>query len=153
VSRGGLRDEREYRIPAGEMAELNTHLTGVIVEEADYRGAVSDPEFTEAEQVLGRPLPQAWRSYLQGRSWLRRGWLTSGAYVWLHTPRETLGLHEAWAESTDAHPGIAIIGGDGSREQLVPDLRRDPAPMLMLDITSAGWEGAIPHAESRSGWG
>ncbi|GAB7040722.1 MULTISPECIES: SMI1/KNR4 family protein [Catenuloplanes] len=140
-------DELEYRIPASDCAELNAHIIGAIREEADYRGPLTDAEFTEAEQALGRPLPQAWRRYLQGESWFRRGWLTSGAYVWLNTPREMLGLHEAWDEATGAHTGIAIIGGDGSREQLALDLRKDPAPVLLIDITSAGWETGIPQAD------
>ncbi|BCJ64851.1 SMI1/KNR4 family protein [Polymorphospora rubra] len=125
-------DEREYLIPAAEVADLNAHIIGAITEEADYRGPVSDSEFTEAEAALGRPLPGAWRSYLQGQSWFRRGWMTTGAYVWLNTPREMLELHQVWDESTDAHPAIAIIGGDGSREQLVLDLRGDPAPVLLV---------------------
>ncbi|BCJ46443.1 hypothetical protein GCM10010168_60820 [Actinoplanes ianthinogenes] len=140
---GTGRNESEYRIPANEVAGLNTHVIGVIVEDADYRGPVDDAEFAEAEQALGRPLPRAWRSYLQGASWFRRGWLASETYVWLNTPREMLGLHEAWDEATDAHPGIAIIGGNGSREQLVLDLRKDPAPVLLLETTSAGWETGI----------
>ncbi len=139
-------DEREYRIPATEMAELNDHIIGAIMEEADYRGPVDDAEFTEAEQRLGFPLPQTWQRYLLGESWFRRGWLTRETYIWLNTPRETLGLHEAWDETADVHPGIAIIGGDGSREQLVLDLRKDPAPVLLLDTTSAGWETGIQQA-------
>ncbi|MGW4946017.1 hypothetical protein ACWEOZ_31050 [Actinoplanes sp. NPDC004185] len=143
---GTGRDEFGYRIPANEVAELNATIIGVIREEADYRGPVDDAEFVEAEQALGRPLPRAWRSYLQGESWFRRGWLTGETYVSLNMPREMLRLHEAGEEATDAHPGIAIIGGDASREQLVLDLRKDPAPVLLLDITSAGWETGIRQA-------
>jgi hypothetical protein len=132
---------------AGDVADLNAHLAGAITEEGDYCGPVSDQEFTDAAETLGRPLPTARRRYLQGTSWFRRGWLTSGAYVWLNTPREMLELHEAWKEGTDAHPGVAIIGGDGSREQLVLDLRRDPAPVLPVDITSAGWDSGIRQAD------
>lgn len=140
-------DGPEYRIPADEVADLNAHLIGAISEEADYRGPVGDHEFAEAEEALGRPLPPAWRGYLQGRSWLRRGWLTEETFVWLNTPREMLELHEAWEQATDAHPGIAIIGGDGSREQLVLDLRGDPAPVLTVDISSSGWESGIRQAD------
>jgi len=105
-------------------------------------------EFTEAEQALGRALPAAWRGYLQGSSWFRRGWMTSGAYVWLYTPREMLELHDAWGDRCiDEHPGVAIIGGDGSREQLVLDLRYEPAPVLLVDITGGGWDGAIRQAD------
>jgi hypothetical protein len=108
---------------------------------------VHDQEFIKADKALGRPLPAEWRAYLQGRSWFRRGWLTGGAYVWLNSPRETLELHDAWDTATGAHPGIAIIGGDGSRELLVLDLRSDPAPVLLVDITSSGWEDAVRQAD------
>ncbi|SDT29234.1 SMI1/KNR4 family protein [Actinoplanes derwentensis] len=148
VGQGTRRDEREYRIPANAIADLNAHIIGAIEQESEYGGPVDDAEFAETEEALGTPLPQAWRNYLQGRSWFRRGWMTSGAYVWLNTPREMLGLHEAWDEATGAHPGIAIIGGDGSREQLVLDLRRDPAPVLTVDIASAGWDSGILQADN-----
>lgn len=150
VHQVGGRDVLEYWIPAEELADLNAHLVGAITEEADYRGPVNDQEFIDADKALGRPLPAEWRSYLQGESWFRRGWVTSGAYVWLNSPREMLELHDAWDEATNAHPGIAIIGGDGSREQLVLDLRGDPAPVLLVDITSSGWQSAIRQADDVS---
>lgn len=147
VHQVGGRDVLEYWIPAEELADLNAHIVGAIIEEADYRGPVGDQEFTDAHHALGRALPAAWRAYLQGASWLRRGWMTGGAYVWLNTPREMLELHHAWDECTDTHPGLAIIGGDGSREQLVLDLRSDPAPVLLVDITSSGWDDATRQAD------
>jgi hypothetical protein len=147
VHQVGGRDVLEYWIPAEELADLNAHIVGAIIEEADYRGPVGDQEFIDVHHALGRALPAAWRAYLQGASWFRRGWMTGGAYVWLNTPREMLELHHAWDESTDAHPGIAIIGGDGSREQFVLDLRSDPAPVLLVDITSSGWDNAIRQAD------
>ena len=58
-----------------------------------------------------------------------------------------LELHSAWGDGTEAHPGIAIIGSDGSREQLVLDLRGDPAPVLLVDTTSSGWDDAIRQAD------
>ncbi|GAB2571306.1 hypothetical protein Aab01nite_04730 [Paractinoplanes abujensis] len=116
-------------------------LAGAINEEADFRGPISDDEFAEAEAALGHPLPAAWRDYLQGDSWLHSGWLDkSGTYISLHSPREMVELHDAWRDTVEAHPGIAIIGGDGSREQLVLDLRQDPAPVLLADLASEGWE-------------
>ncbi|GAB3939542.1 hypothetical protein GCM10027614_21970 [Micromonospora vulcania] len=148
VRQAGGRDVLEYWIPAEELADFNAHIVGAITEEADYRGPVSDQEFTEAGEALGRPLPAAWRSYLQGEAWLRRGWMTSGSYVWLNTPSEMLDVQDAWGEATDDHPGIAIIGGNGSREQLVLDLRCDPAPVLLVDISSAGWDSAFRQADT-----
>jgi hypothetical protein len=147
VRQAGGRDLLEYWIPAEELDEFNANIVGAIAEEAHYRGPVAEEEFDRAAEVLGRPLPGAWRAYLRGRSWFRRGWLPSGCFVWLNTPEEMLGLQDAWDESTAAHPGIAIIGGDGSREQLVLDLRRDPSPVLMVDITSEGWNSATRQAD------
>lgn len=147
VQQAGGRDVLEYWIPAEELDEFNAHIVGAIVQEADYRGPVADQEFADAERKLGRPLPAAWRAYLQGASWFRRGWLPGGDYLWLNTPREMLDLQEAWGEATVAHPGIAVIGGDGSRELVVLDLRADPAPVLLADITSDGWDSTIPHAD------
>lgn len=146
VRQVGGRDIREYWIPAAELEEFNASIVGAIVEQAHYRGAVADEEFDRAAEALGRPLPDAWRAYLQSRSWFHRGWLPSGCHVRLYTPSEMLDLQGAWGESTAHHPGIAVIGGDGGREHLVLDLRRDPSPVLMVDITSEGWDSAIRQA-------
>ncbi|MFI7609342.1 SMI1/KNR4 family protein [Micromonospora sp. NPDC049366] len=148
VRQAGGRDVREYWIPAEELADLNAHIVGAIVEEADYRGPVADQEFTEAEEALGRPLPDAWRRYLQGASWFRRGWMASGTYVWLNSPSEMVEVHDAWDDGTGAHPGIAVIGDNGSREQFVLDLRDESAPVLLVDISSDGWDSAIRQADT-----
>jgi hypothetical protein len=135
----------EYHLPAGDLGALNANLAGAIVEEAHHRGAVAGEEFDRAAAVLGRPLPRTWRAYLRG-PWFHRGWLPSGCFVWLYTPREALEIQEAWDEGAAAHPGVAVIGGNGAREQFVLDLRRDPSPVLMVDITSEGWDAAIRQA-------
>ena len=145
VRPAGGRDVLEYWIPAGELDEFNAHIVGAIQEKADYRGPVADAEFARAREVLGRALPAAWRAYLQGGSWLRRGTLENGVFVWLNPPGEMLDLQDEWGDSTAAHPGIAIIGHSGGREQLVLDLRTDPAPVLLVDMTSEGWHAAIPQ--------
>lgn len=141
------RDVLEYWIPAEDLDEFNANIIGSIAEQAEYRGPVGDEQFTRADEVLGRPLPEAWRAYLQGSSWFRRGLLATESYLWLNTPTEMLEIHGAWGPSTRAHPGIAIIGGDGSREQLVLDLRQEPAPVLLVDITSEGWDSAVWQAD------
>src|SRR5690242_1380161 len=78
------------------------------------------------------------------------GWMAGGVYAWHNTPREMLELHQAWAESLDARPGIGIIGGDGSREQLMLDLCSDPTPVLLVDIASSRWDSAIRQADDVS---
>ena len=67
-----------------------------------------------------------------------------GALIDAGVPVEV--LHDAWDQGTEIHPGVAIIGGDGSREQVVLDLRTDPAPVLLVDITSSRWDSAIRQA-------
>lgn len=132
--------EGEYRIPAGDVPALNAELAGVIVEMADYRAPVPDEQLDPA-------LPAAWRAYLAGPSWLRRGWLDTGCYLWLYPPGEAAALLDAWGEpARAAHPGIAIIGGDGGREHIALDLRADPAPVLLVEITSDGWAGCVRQA-------
>jgi hypothetical protein len=121
VQQAGGREVLEHWVPAEDLDEFNANIVGPIVCEAEYRGPVEDAEFDRAEAELGRPLPVAWRRYLQGESWFRSGWL-GDTFVTLYTPLETVETNVA------AHPGIAIIGDDGSGERLTFDLRQDPAP-------------------------
>ena len=48
----------------------------------------------------------------------------------------------------ERHPGFLAIASDGSREQIGFDTRRGPPPVVMIDITSGGWESAIYQADS-----
>lgn len=123
-----------------DTAELNTQLVGAVVEVLDFRGAVDDKEFAE-----GAALPAEWRAYLQSDSWLRRGLLASGKYVWLYPPAEGRAVLAIW-EAEERFPGIALIGGDGGLENFVFDLRQDPAPVLMVSNASESWDDAIVQA-------
>src|SRR4051794_37898230 len=69
VHQAGGREVLEYWIPAHELEEFNSHIVGTIVEEADYRGPVSDAEVEKAEAAIGASLPSDWRAYLRGPSW------------------------------------------------------------------------------------
>lgn len=42
----------------------------------------------------------------------------------------------------ERHPGFLAFASDGSRELIGLDLRSSPPPVVMIDITSAGWEDA-----------
>ncbi|MEV4348061.1 hypothetical protein AB0J83_26695 [Actinoplanes sp. NPDC049596] len=123
-----------------EAAALTEHLAGVIVEAADFRGPVPAGDFAD-----GPELPEAWRAYLQSPSWIRRGWLTSGKYVWLYPPTEGRDLLKIW-EAEPRFPGIALIAGDGGLENFVLDLRQTPPPVLMLSNASETWDDAILQA-------
>jgi hypothetical protein len=111
VRQAGGRDVLEYWIPAEDLDELNANIVGAIIEEADYRRRVADEEFAEATEALGAPLPVAWRDYLQGRSWFRRGWSSSDFYVWLYTPVDLTGdgWHDALPQAEDISRFIELI--------------------------------------------
>jgi hypothetical protein len=42
---------------------------------------------------------------------------------------------------------VAIIGGSGARENLAVDLRREPSPVLLIDISSEGWASALHQTD------
>ncbi|MFD1152088.1 hypothetical protein [Saccharothrix hoggarensis] len=126
----------ENWVPAEELDEFNANIVGEIVREAEYRGPVADAEFERAEAELGRPLPAAWRRYLQGESWFRSGRL-GGTVVTLHPPRETV-------RAGGAH--LAIIGDDGSARRLAFDLSHDPAPVVLVAPTSTDRPDIVPLA-------
>ncbi|MCC8247725.1 hypothetical protein [Saccharothrix luteola] len=124
VRQAGGRDVLEHWVPAEDLEEFNANVVGEIVCEAEYRGPVADEEFDRAEAALVRPLPVAWRRYLQGESWFRSGW-RGDTFVTLYTPMETL-------EATET-AGMAVIGDDGARGRLSFDLTLDPAPVSLSD--------------------
>jgi hypothetical protein len=145
VQQAGGRDVLEYWIPAEQLDEFNENVTGLITEAARYLGPVPDDEFDQAEAGLGCQFPDAWREYLQGQSWLSRGWLDSGRYLTLLAPGESLEMLEAWEPAAESFPGLAILGTDGSREMLAVDTRNPAATVVLIDITSTGWADAVPQ--------
>jgi len=50
----------------------------------------------------------------------------------------------------EGHPGFLAIASDGSRELIGFDMRVDTPPVVMIDITSAGWDEALFQADSLS---
>jgi hypothetical protein len=145
VQQAGGREVLEYWIPAEELVGFNENITGVIREVARHLGPVPDEEFERAEAALGRHFPGAWREYLQGQAWLSRGWMETGSYLTLLTPDESLEIVEAWELAARLHPGVMILGTDGSREMLAVDSRDPLAPVTLVDITSDGWASALPQ--------
>lgn len=112
------------------------------LEPARWGEPVSDDVITAAEGQLRSRLPPAWRTYVQSRRWLRRGWLDSGDYVHLYDPEESLELLEAWGNSTQLHPGIYFLGGDGSRSIYCIDLREAEPAVQLTDMVGGGWHDA-----------
>lgn len=140
----------DLRVPAERVADLTQALAGGITEEAEYQGPIGDIEVAKAEAALRTPLPTQWRRYLQGPSWFRRGWIASGAYVWLYSAEESVDYLRAWGESARDHPGILIIGGDGAGEMLTTDLREPEPRVLLTNIVSPGWKESIVQSTSIS---
>lgn len=112
------------------------------MEPAQWGEPVNDEVIATAEQKLQSRLPPGWLSYLQGDSWLHKGWLNSGDYIQLYDPAESLELLEEWGESTRLHPGIYFLGGDGSRCIYCIDLREAEPAVQLTDITGGGWDDA-----------
>jgi len=144
VQQAGGRDVLEYWIPAEELAGFNASLAGPIVEVARYLGQVPDHEFTQAASRLGYQFPAAWREYLQGQSWLSRGWLESGCHLTLLAPGESADQVDA-LQAAPSFPGLMILGGDRSREMLAVDARNNAANIVLIDITAGSWDHAVPQ--------
>jgi hypothetical protein len=145
VRQAGGRDVLEYWIPAEELDEFNENINSAIMEEARYRGPVPDDEFAQAAAGLGCQFPDAWREYLQGQSWLCKGWLESGCYLTLLAPRESLELGDAWQPAAQSFPGLLILGTNGSSEMLAVDGRDLLAPVVLIGNTTQGWTDAVPQ--------
>ena len=145
VQQAGGRDVLEYWIPAERLEEFNANITGAIMEEVRYLGSVPDEEFARAATGLGREFPDAWRAYLQGQSWLSRGWLASGCYLTLLAPEESLDWQDGWEPAARLHPGILLIGSDGSNELIAVDTRDPLMPVVHLGTASGGWAHTTPQ--------
>jgi hypothetical protein len=131
------------QVPPEGRDELLASLRHAISEYAHYRGGLPEAEFEAAKTALGQAIPATWRSYLQNSCWFYRGWMRTGAYVWLYPPAMSAEL------SSDALcPGMFVIGGDGASEQLVVDLR-DQSPRVMLaNVVRTGWQETFVQAPS-----
>lgn len=145
VQQAGGRDVLEYWIPAEELHEFNANIVGAIIEKARYLGRIPDDEFTQAEANLGCRFPDAWRQYLQGQSWLSKGWLESGCYLTILAPQESYEWGDAWQPAAQSFPGLVILGTDGSSEMLAVDGRDRLAPVVAIGNTTQGWADAVPQ--------
>lgn len=145
VQKAGGREVLEYWIPAEDLSEFNKNISGAIGEVACYLGPVAGEEFDRAEAALNRQFPGARREYLQEQAWLSRGWMETDSYLTLLTPDQSLEMAEAWESAAQLHPGVLMLGTNGSREMLVVDSRDPLAPVVLVDITSDGWGSALPQ--------
>ncbi len=134
------------RIPKGR--RLTKAIVGDISEEAQYQQGVTQPEVDAVRDAFGELVPQAWRDMVTATSWLRRGWMTTGAYVDLHPPADAIRVTQGWTQELVYHPGVLIIGSDGHGCRLAIDLRDDDPPVLLLHPSSTGWDDTVVQAPS-----
>lgn len=103
---------------------------------------VSTEELDQLEKRFSLKLPRSYRDYLSTRG---PGPMDShpDSYVEMYAPEMVgkINLEPALRQ------GLFFIGGNGSREHLALDLRREPPPIVMTDFTS-GEEGIVEQAAS-----
>ena len=102
----------------------------------------TDQEISAAEQRLGVPFPAELRTLLreQAGSQHRLGDLS----VMIHDIETIVRVNL----EIERHPGFLAFASDGSREMIGLDLRAPTRPVVMVDITSAGWADALLQAPS-----
>jgi cell wall assembly regulator SMI1 len=102
----------------------------------------SEQEIDAAEQRLDVRFPADLRTFLraQAGSTHRLG----DSFVMIHDIETIVGVNL----EIDGHPGFLAFASDGSREQIGLDLRAAFPPVVMIDITSAGWPDALVQAPS-----
>ncbi|GAA2207523.1 hypothetical protein GCM10009850_029810 [Nonomuraea monospora] len=101
----------------------------------------------DAEQRLGVRFPDDYRSFLTAEGAVGRVVESAGNYLRLQ-PLEELVAVNAAGEMQTRFPGAVAIGDDGSRELLVYDFRKDPPPLLLLDVTAEDWHAGLYQAGS-----
>jgi len=138
---GVERHGRRLLIPKGR--RLTKAVVGDVTEEAQYRSGVEQAEVDAVRDHFGELVPDGWRAMVTAPSWLRRGWMTSGAYVDLHPPVDAVRATQVWHRDMVYHPGALVIGSDGGDRLLAIDLREGDPPVVLLDRSSTGWDDAV----------
>jgi cell wall assembly regulator SMI1 len=104
---------------------------------------VTDQQLQQAQQRLGVRFPPDYAAFLQAQDGMQQ-WFGQ-TYVELWTLATVVRVNEV-AEQRQSHPGLLYIGGDGSREGLALDLRKQPPPVLLVGYVSTGWAEALFQA-------
>ena len=107
---------------------------------------VTDHEIRAAEQRLGVAeigFPDDFVTWLKVTNGTA-GWYGE-VYLTLFALDEIVAVTEA-AEPAGRLPGFVAIGGDGSRERFAFDFRTTPPPIVMVDVTAAGWDDGVLQA-------
>jgi hypothetical protein len=109
--------------------------------------AASEAQIVDVERHFGVQFPGDYRCFLLTRGAMKQFLPPANPFVEIGPVEEVIRLNEAGLIQ-ERFPGAVAIGGDGSREMLIYDFRQDPPPLVLLDITAAGWSDAIHQAAS-----
>jgi hypothetical protein len=102
----------------------------------------SETELATAEGRLGVRLVSGHRSLLSEEDGWQR-WFGS-CFLMLYATADLVDVNQ----EIERHPGFVAFASNGSRELLGFDMRRANPPIVMIDITSAGWHEALFQADS-----
>jgi SMI1 / KNR4 family (SUKH-1) len=106
---------------------------------------VTAAELDAAELELGVRLPADYREFLQVRDGLQE--YGERSYLEVLPLAAMLTVNEDALETErEVCPGFVIFGTDGARERIGWDFRSDPPPVVLVDITTENWDGALHQA-------
>jgi hypothetical protein len=109
----------------------------------------NDDQITQVEQHFGVQFPQDYRDFLSTTGSLSQFVPPADDFLVIDSLAELIDINQA-GEFQKRFLGAVVIGGDGSRELLAYDFRRDSPPLVTLDISAEDWSSAIPQAASLS---
>lgn len=102
----------------------------------------SEADFARVESALGVQLTTEHRELLV----VENGWERwyGDCFLMVYGTDALVAVNR----QVEGHPGLLVFASDGSRELVGLDMRVGSPPVVMIDITSAGWEEAMFQAES-----
>lgn len=124
---GGLSEAERRSSPVYEVLRLT------------YRSGYSPDEIAEAEESLGLLIPSEWAEYLTGPSVFVGGWLETGAYFGVFSPKDIAEVTNAYFEWVPSR-GAIMIADDGGGSWLQLDTGKgNDTPVLLAYSSSAEW--------------
>ncbi|GAA4693278.1 hypothetical protein GCM10023349_05620 [Nocardioides conyzicola] len=98
-------------------------------------------------QLGGVPFPGEYRDWLLATNG-HEAWFGE-VFVMFYSLDDVVAVTQA-AEPDERLPGLLAFGSDGCGELLAFDLRRTPAPVILVNTVSAGWHEGLFQAPSFS---
>lgn len=109
----------------------------------------NDDQIAQAERRFGVRFPEDYRHFLATEGSMARFVPPADDFLMINAIAELIDVNEA-GDFQERFPGSVVIGGDGSREMLTYDFRREPPSLELLDVSAQDWSSAIHQATSFS---